>query len=108
MKHKVEYYRTKYFLGELTLKDLLRFIRLEGEFTLGVNWLPIVRSRVSKRRGHLDLFTDSLEKEPDVSISLGSKVKIEGNVVHLKIYWAGYPNGRDVKIRLDSPPELLL
>lgn len=103
-----DYYRNKYLLGELTLGEMLRFVRLEGEFSLGVNWLPIVRSRVSKRRGYLDLFTDSLEKEPDFSIPLDAKVKIEGNVVLVKIYWAGYPNGRDVKIRLDSPPEGLL
>lgn len=107
MKRNAEHYRTKYFLGELNLEDLLKFIRLEGEFSIGKNWLPIVRSRVSQRRGFVDLFMEQNSTDPDVSISFDAKVKIKDDVVHLTVPWAGSPNGWTVKLRLDSPPTLI-
>lgn len=106
MKRSVEYYRTKYFLGELTFKDLLKFIRLEGEFSIGNNWLPIVFSRVSKRRRFAYLFMDQNGTDPDVWVSFDAKAKIKDDVIHLTVPHAAHPNGWTVKLRLDSPPTL--
>lgn len=108
MTRKTDYYRTKYFLGELTLGELLKFARIEGEFSVGKNWLPVVRKRVSRKRGFLELFMDSIDDDPDVSIPLDTRVKIEGVVVHMKVFPRGYPGGQHIRIRLDSPPKGLL
>lgn len=104
-----DYYRNKNILGELTLDELLKSVSIEGEFTIGENWLPIVRARLSKRKGRLGLFMDSLEsKDPELEIPLDTKVSVAGNLVSMRIGWGGYPNGRLVRIRLDSAPKWML
>ena len=108
MNGKASHHRNKYFLGELTIGDLIEFVSIEGEFSLGKNWLPIVRSRTSRKRGVLELFMESFDNDPEVSIPLDTRVKIEGVVVHMKVFPIVYPGGQHIRIRLDSPPKGLL
>lgn len=103
-----DYYRNKNILGELTLEDLRETVSIEGDFTIGEYWLPIVRSRVSlfPDGDILSLFMDSLEtRDPELVIPLDTKVSVAGNLVSMRISWLGRPNGRLVRIRLDSTPE---
>lgn len=104
-----DYYRNKNVLGELTLRDLRSSVPIEGEFSMGEHWLPIVRTRLSKKRMTLGFFVDSLEiRDADVEVPLDTKVSVADNLVSLRILWAGCPNGRLVRIRLDSAPKWML
>lgn len=83
------YYRNKHFLGELTLGDLMCFAEIEGDFSIGRNWLPISRF---KKLGKLVRYTlDDLEawiKEEGLTtsgetpkkrlVSLGQRFIIDG------------------------------
>lgn len=103
-----DYYRNKNILGELTLEDLRETVSIEGDFTIGEHWLPIVRSRVSlsPKGDILGLFMDSLEtRDPELVIPLDTKVSVADNMVSMRIGWIGHPNGRLVRIRLYSAPE---
>jgi hypothetical protein len=103
----VNYYQNKHLLGELTLEELMVFCEIEGEFTIGKNWLPIVRARVSKKQKSLEIFMDNLDSEPDVEIDLDSKVFVDGNVVRTRVSWVGYPKNHEVRLRLDRVPDWL-
>lgn len=103
-----DYYRNKNILGELTLEDLRETVSIEGDFTIGEHWLPIVRARfsLSTKGDILSLFMDSLEtRDPELVIPLDTKVSVSENMVSMRIGWVGYPNGRLVRIRLDLVPK---
>lgn len=102
-----KHYRNKFFLGELTLGDLLEIWPVEGEYSLGVHWVSMVKTKVSKKKGEFRIYSTSLENKPEISILLDTKVRIERNIVSMKLEWNGYPTGRDFRIRLDSAPEIL-
>lgn len=100
-----DYYRNKNVLGELTLRDLIEAVPIEGDFTIGQNWLPIVRTRVSRKRDTLNFFMDSLSSgDSEIEISLDTKVVVADNMVSMRIPWVGRPDGRLFRIRLDSVP----
>lgn len=103
----VNHYENKHLLGELTLSDLMEFCEIEGEFTIGRNWLPIVRARISKRRDALEIFMDNLESDPEIEIPLDAKVFVDGNVVRIRVSWVGYPENHEVRLRLDRVPDWL-
>jgi hypothetical protein len=102
-----DHYRNKHLLGELTLEDLMEVCKIEGEFTIGRNWLPIVRSRVSKRHNALEIFMNSLESDPELEIDLDSRVFVEGDIVRIRVSWVGYPENHEVRLRLDRVPDWL-
>jgi len=103
----LNHYRNKHLLGELTLEDLMEICEIKGDFTIGKNWLPIVRRRVSNKHKVLGLFMDSYESEPDLEIPLDSKLFVEGNIVRIRVSWVGYPVGHEVRLRLDRAPDCL-
>lgn len=94
-------HRNKHFLGELTFGDLMELVPIEGDFSIGENWLPITRAKVSKKGARFGLFMDSIHDEPDVIIPLDAKVKVQGNIVHVDIEW------RPLRLRLDTAPDFL-
>lgn len=101
-----DYYSNKNILGELTLEELRETVAIEGEFTIGKNWLPICKTRVSRRHKTLDFFMDSAEQnDSELEIPLETKVSVVGTMVSMRIYWPGHPNGRLVRIRLDVAPD---
>jgi hypothetical protein len=100
-----DYYRNKHLLGELTLSDLMEYCEIEGEFSIGKNWLPIVRRRVSKM--YIEFFMDSVERDPDLVLPLDSRVLLEGNIVRIGVDWVFEPQGREVWLRLDRVPDWL-
>jgi hypothetical protein len=102
-----DHYRNKHLLGELTVSDLMEFCKIEGEFTIGKNWLPIVRARVSKRHRALEISMDSVENDPDLELPLDSRVFLEGDIVRIRVSWVGYPENHEVRLRLDRVPDWL-
>lgn len=95
------HYRNKYILGDFNLGDLLKVAALEGDFTIGSNWLPIVVHRISRRRKTLLLFMDSLCSDAEVEIPLSARVRVEGRVAHMRVDGHGYPTHTNVRIRFD-------
>lgn len=95
-------HRNKHFLGELTFGYLMEIVPIEGDFSLGENWLPITRIRVSKKGDKAGIFMDSIHDEPDVSIPLDTRVKVVGEIVHVAIEW------KPLRIRLEKDPEFIL
>jgi hypothetical protein len=103
----IQHYQNKHLLGELTLGDLMETCEIEGDFSIGDNWLPIVRCLVSKKHKTLCVFMDSVDKDPDLEIPFESKVLVDGNVVRIRVSWGGYPEGREIRLRLDRVPDWL-
>lgn len=102
----LDYYRNRLFLGEFTVADLLVFVDIEGEFSIGKNWLPVNRAR--KSRGRLEIFMDHSD-DPDVSFPLSRKIVVDGCVVRVPMpEWSHLP-GRchEVRIRLEKEPGIL-
>ena len=93
-----DYYRNKHLLGELTLSDLMEVCKIEGEFSIGKNWLPIVRARVSKK--YIEFFMDSVERDPDLVLPLDATLFLEGNVVR-------FNTKQTIRLRLDRVPDWL-
>jgi hypothetical protein len=93
-----DYYRNKHLLGELTLSDLMEYCEIEGEFSIGKNWLPIVRRRVSKK--YIEFFMDSVERDPDLVLPLDATLFLEGNVVR-------FNTKQTIRLRLDRVPDWL-
>jgi hypothetical protein len=96
------YYRNKHFLGELTMGDLIRFTKVEGEFSLGAHWLPIGRSVVSRAKRKVKVFMETGGDHPDLTISFDCRVKIAGNLVDLEGL-----GGDRFRLRLSEAPALL-
>lgn len=94
--------RNKHFLGELTFGDLLGVVPIEGDFTLGENWLPISRVRVSRKARKAEIFMDNIHDYPDVTVPLDTRVKVVGNMVRVAIEW------KPLRIRLDRVPGFIL
>lgn len=101
---RTEYYRNKHLLGELTIGDLLEITKIEGEFSLGDNWLPITRVMRYKKKPVVGLSMDSYENDPDLEIDLDAKIKIEGRVVTV-LFKPSDPRISRVRIRLDREVE---
>lgn len=100
MRQSADYYRNKHFLGQLTLRDLMEITRVEGEFTIGNNWLPITRFCVSRAGDRAAIFMDSISEGPDVVIPIDHPVKVEGLVVRL-VGMIHRPSGREIRMKLD-------
>lgn len=105
MRNTRDYYRNKHFLGELTLEDLMRIADIEGDFSIGNNWLPITRAQVSRRKRVLNIFMDSIEDDPSLMIPLANKVKVVGAIVTTMVGWG--LGERQVRLRLDREVECL-
>lgn len=100
---KADYYRNKQLLGELTFGDIADNARLEGDFSFGKSWLPMTLVKFSRSRSRVSIFMSSMEEDdPDVSIPMDAKVRVEGGVIHVKVGWD------HVKIRLDRLPDWVL
>lgn len=66
--------RNKMMLGGLTVADLLKIVKIRGEFSIGQNWLPISRARV--RDGKLGIFMQDIGSDADVEIPTDRLVKV--------------------------------
>lgn len=96
-----DYYRNKHLLGELTFGDVMEIATVEGEFSIGKNWLPITLVKFSRSRGKVGIFMSSLQEDgPDVTIPVDAKVKVEGNIVRVQMK-------NPVTIRLESEIDIL-
>lgn len=107
MRESFDHYRNKAFLGELTLGDLLEIWPVEGEYSLGVHWISMVQTKVSKKKRLFNIYSTSLAEDPEMSIPLDTKVRIVKNIVSMRLDWNGYAAGREFRIRLDSAPDFL-
>ena len=101
MRKDADYYRNKHFLGQLTLRDLMEVTRLVGEFSIGVNWLPVTRFCVSRAGDRAAIFMDSISDAPDLVIPIDHPVKVDGLVVRL-VGFVHRPSGREVRLKLDN------
>lgn len=102
-----DYYRNKHLLGELTVGDLLKIARIEGEFSIGVNWLPITRVRKSGPSRRLKVYMSGVGDDPDLDLSFDQRVRVDGNVVTIHMpHWSHLPRCHYVRLKLDSGPNL--
>lgn len=106
MRKSKDYYRNKHILGELTLEDLTRVVEIEGDFSIGKNWLPITRTRVSRRRRVLSIFMDSIENDPSLEIPLTNRVRVVGDIITTRVDW-GWGQTREVRLKLDGEVSFL-
>lgn len=83
MRRSRDYYRNKYLLGELTIGDLMLLVPIEGEFSIGNNWLPLSGVKKSRRRRMIGLSMWSYGTDMDVEFSIDSKVKLNGREVRI-------------------------
>lgn len=96
-----DYYRNKHVLNDLTLRDLLEITEVQGEFTIGDNWLPITRFRVSRAGDRVWIFMDSVMSDPDVTILLDTPIRVDGNIVRI-MGDVFIPSGKGIRMRLDG------
>lgn len=100
MREGADYYRNKHFLGQLTLCDLMEIVDVEGEFTIGENWLPITRFRTSRAGDRVAIFMDSVDNLPDLTVPIDQPVKVCGKVVRL-VGFVHLATRKEVRLRLD-------
>lgn len=103
---KPDYYRNKNLLGELTLGDLLDMGDIQGDFTIGENWLPITRVRRLGKGPWVGIFMYAWHREPDVTLPRDSRVRIRGNEVEI-LGSPTDPRMRRVRIKLEVVPPIL-
>jgi len=101
VKYLSDYYRNKHVLGQLTLRDLVDITKVEGEFTIGDNWLPITRFRISKAGDRAAIFMDSVDNFPDVTIPIDQPIRVSGDIVRL-VGMVHRPSGKEIRMRLDG------
>ena len=104
---KREIVRNKMMLGALTMGDLYEFFNIEGEFSIGQNWLPIYS--VKRKNRFVEVRMDGIG-DPDIKIPVDSVVKVQGDIVRVHLdssnIESGYLIGSvvEVRIRLDEVP----
>jgi hypothetical protein len=104
---KREIVRNKMMLGALTMGDLYEFFKIEGEFSIGKNWLPIYS--VKRKNRFVEVRMDDIG-DPDMKIPVDSVVKVQGDVVRVHLdssnIESGYLIGSvvEIRIRLDEVP----
>jgi len=102
-----DYYRNKHLLGELTVEDLLEISRIEGEFSIGANWLPIAKVRKSAATRRLEIYMGSWGDDSDLDLSFDQRVRVDGNVVTIHMpHWSHLPRCHYVRLKLDNEPNL--
>lgn len=82
--------------------DLREIVPIEGQFRIGKSWLPIVRTRISKKSGRLGIFMESSDICPDLIIPLDTRVRVDGREVRMTLESG---DAGDVTIMLDRGPD---
>lgn len=73
----------KMMLGDLRLGELRKIVKIEGQYTIGYNWLPIAKTR--KIGDSLGIWMENIGDEPNILVRLDSVVKVSGGLVRIDV-----------------------